>query len=64
MGWVRWAFRKAAGDSLAKVRAGKVRGWGWGGLGSGIGNLVYFCGSLGVWVFWREKCLSIRDLEL
>ena len=27
-GLVRWAARKEAGASLAKVRAGKVRGWG------------------------------------
>ena len=31
LGFVRWAVRKEEGASLAKVRAGKVRGWGGGG---------------------------------
>ena len=41
-GFERWAERKEAGASLAKVRAGKVRGWGVGlsviGAGEGWGR--------------------------
>lgn len=37
LGFVSWAVRKEEGASLAKVRAGKVRGWG--GVGSVIGSV-------------------------
>lgn len=62
-GLVRWAARKEGGASLAKVRAGKVRGWGIGvrviwaaGWGRRIRSWVGLgFVDLGMWDFWRVK---------
>lgn len=56
-GFERWAERKEEGASLAKVRAGKVRGWGvgWSVIGAVRVGGVVDLEELGVVDFWTGK---------
>lgn len=53
-GEVRWAVRKGRGASLAKVRAGKVRGWG------GVGRVIGAVGRVGL--VWEGVCGDVCDI--